>query len=222
MHVYVHRSGDLGFSLQRPFRNGGSSRYLTISFLLVHRKFSHLPGRIVRKLYNRRRRSGTDEVKGLDLTDPERIFVARKTRMLLGQYPEIELVCVTINKMTAKGEKGRDWGRVFRHVNRLVLMERVRGISDVMFIPDVRSVKNGNGISLSDHLQAELWFDLQADTVIENRPRESLKTLNLQFIDWIGHIVWKRYEDDETAAYEILKDKVDLTPWWETLSGYWN
>lgn len=55
MNLYIDESGDLGFTFDKPYRIGGSSRYLTIAFLLVPKELSHLPKRVVKKLYKGRK-----------------------------------------------------------------------------------------------------------------------------------------------------------------------
>ncbi len=223
MDVYLHQNGDFGFNFHKPFRNGGSSRYLTITFLLVPKKFSHLPKRIVRKLYNRRNQLPDVELKGYRLTLSEKRYFAEKSKNLLSRYPEISVFSVTLNKTTIKRPVSRDCGRLYNHINRLVLLDRIKEESSITFIPDQRSIKTENGQNPADDLQTELWFGLNCNTVIKNSPRESRKTLNLQFTDWVGHIIWAKYENNEFEAYDILKRKVDVnvTPWWETLSGQW-
>ncbi|MBW1900487.1 MAG: DUF3800 domain-containing protein [Deltaproteobacteria bacterium] len=221
MHIYLDESGDLGFTFDQPFRKGGSSRYLTISFLLTPVELSHLPKRVVRKLYNKRKQSAGVELKGSHLTRHERVYFATQTGKLLAQHPEINVFSVTINKRTIKDPVYCDSGRLFNYVNRLILLDKIKGESSVTFIPDKRSIKAKNGNLLADYLQTALWFEVDSNTVVENRPQESHKALNLQFIDWVGHIMWKKYEDNEIEAYDILKRKVDLTPWWETLAGQW-
>jgi hypothetical protein len=221
MRVYLDESGDLGFTFDRPFRKGGSSRYLTISYLLIPGELSHLPKRVVRKLYNKRKQPAGVELKGSHLTLPEKVYFASQAGELLARNPEIKVFSVTVNKRTIKGPVNGDPCRLYNYVNRLILLDRIKRETRVTFIPDRRSIKTKNGNLLADHLQTALWFELDSDTVIENRPQESLKALNLQFIDWVGHIIWKKYEDNEIEAYDILKRKVDLTPWWETLSGQW-
>ncbi len=221
MNIYLDESGDFGFTFDKPFRNGGSSRYLTISFLLIPGKLSHLPKRIVRKLYNKRKQPTDVELKGTHLTLSEKTYFAGQAVKLLAKHPEINVCSVTINKRTVKEPVRRDAGRLFNYINRLVLPGRIKGESRATFIPDQRSITAKNGNSLADYLQAELWFECRSNTVIEDNPQESCKALNLQFIDWVGHIIWKKYEDNETEAYDVLKGKIDMTPWWETLSGQW-
>ncbi|MEE8430337.1 MAG: hypothetical protein V3S16_03735 [Candidatus Desulfatibia sp.] len=53
MNLYIDESRDLGFTF-KP-RGKGSSRYLTIAFLLVPKELSHLPKRVVKKLYKGRK-----------------------------------------------------------------------------------------------------------------------------------------------------------------------
>ncbi len=221
MNVYIDESGDLGFTFDKPFRKGGSSRYLTISFLLTPKELSCLPKRIVRKLYNRRRQSTKVELKGAQLTPSEKAYFSNKAAELVARHPEIKIYAITVNKRTVKEPIRWDYSKLFNYINRLVLLDRIKQESNITFIPDKRSVKARNGNSLADYLQAELWFGADSKTIIENKPQESKKILNLQFIDWIGHIVWARYEDNDVEAYNILKSKVTITPWWETLSDQW-
>lgn len=221
MEVYLEESGDLGFTFDKQFRKGGSSRYLTISFLLIPKKLSHLPKRIVRKLYNKKKHPPRVALKGADLTLPERVRFAGQTAGLLSQYPEIKVFSVTLDKRTINWPLRRDRSRLFYHVCRHVLPDKIKREPKVTFIPDKRSVKVKNGTLLADYLQTELWFEYDSDTIIENSPLERLNSLNLQFLDWVGHIIWKKYEDHEIKAYDILKRRVDLTPWWETLSSHW-
>jgi len=51
--IYLDESGDLGWNFTAPFRNGGSSRYLTIAAVCVPSAKIALPKRAVRKLYNK-------------------------------------------------------------------------------------------------------------------------------------------------------------------------
>jgi hypothetical protein len=55
MNVYLDESGDLGWTFDKPYRHGGSSRYLTISVLIVPKDLSHLPKRILKKSINKKR-----------------------------------------------------------------------------------------------------------------------------------------------------------------------
>jgi hypothetical protein len=93
----------------------------------------------------------------------------------------------------------------------LVLPQKIRRLKSISFIPDERSIKVKSGNSLSDYLQIKLWFDLKSKTIIENNPQESHLNLNLQFIDWITHIIWEKYENKDLKVFHILQRKIELT-----------
>lgn len=87
----------------------------------------------------------------------------------------------------------------------LILIDFIKDFPLVTFIPDKRSIKVNSGNSLSDYLQIKLWFDIRSKTKINNRPKESRDESNLQFIDFISHIIWSKYEDQESSvAYKAL------------------
>jgi hypothetical protein len=51
--IYLDESGDLGWSFDKPYRHGGSSRYLTIASLVVDPSKKHFPKRLIKKLYTK-------------------------------------------------------------------------------------------------------------------------------------------------------------------------
>jgi len=53
MIIYLDESGDLGWKFTAPYRNGGSSRHLTIASLAVSPPNKHRPKRLVKKLYTK-------------------------------------------------------------------------------------------------------------------------------------------------------------------------
>jgi hypothetical protein len=147
MNLYLDESGDLGWTLDKPYQSGGSSRYLTIATLLIPKALSHLPKRIVRKIYKNRKQPTRIEIKGNSLSSEEKDN----------------------------------------------------------FIPDPRTIKISSGNSLIDYLQIKLWFEMNAATKLIYSPMESKSNLNLQFIDFICHIIWKKYEFNEYRFYSKIK-----------------
>jgi hypothetical protein len=83
MNLYLDESGDLGWKFDKPYREGGSSRYLTIATLIIPQNLSHLPKRIIKEIYTERKQPTTKELKGKDLSKPEKqIFVNRVVALL--------------------------------------------------------------------------------------------------------------------------------------------
>lgn len=212
MNVYVDESGDLGWTLDKPYHQGGSSRYLTIGCFLIPKKLTHLSERIVRKFYFRRHRPPTNELKGFDLKQAERVIFAKKVVLLLTQNPEIEVLCITVNKKNVESHIRADANKLYNYMVNLVLPERIKHKPSVTFIPDKRSIKVRSGNSLVDYLQVRLWFELKVITKLYNCPQESDQCLNLQFIDWICHIVWSGFEHGESKPFRILTSKIKSIP----------
>lgn len=205
MNVYIDESGDLGFTHDKPFRSGGSSRFLTITFLLIPKAIQHHPQRIIRDIYNYRKRSPNNELKGSDLNPTTQLFFTNMVVALLKRFTDIRIFSITVNKANVEGHIRQDPNKLYNYMIGLILIDFIKDFPLVTFIPDKRSIKVNSGNSLSDYLQIKLWFDMKSKTKINNRPKESCNESNLQFVDFISHIIWSKYEDQEnSAAYKTL------------------
>ncbi len=211
MNLYLDESGDLGFTFDKPYRYGGSSRHLTIAILLVPKELSHVPKRIVKKLYQRKKQPTSRELKGPDLIPGDRLFLANKIVSLLANHPSIEVFAITVYKKRVEDHIRRDANKLYNYMTSLVLLDKIKDKPNITFIPDERSIKVQSGNSLVDYLQTKLMFEFNSKTIIENKPQESHKVLNLQLVHFIANFVWKKYEDNSSPEYNILKQKVQLT-----------
>jgi len=211
MNLYFDESGDLGFTFDKPYRYGGSSRHLTIAFLLAPKELSHLPKRIVKKLYQRKKQPTSKELKGPDLIPGDRLFLANKIVTLLANHPSIEAFAITVYKKNVEDHIRRDANKIYNYMTSLVLLDRIKDKPNIRFIPNERSIKVQSGNSLVDYLQTKLMFDLNSKTILENKPQESHKVLNLQLVHFIANFIWKKYEDNHSLEYDILKQKVHLS-----------
>ena len=53
MKVYIDESGDLGWTLDKPNRNGGSSRYITITSLVIEEFEEKYVTRFISDIYKK-------------------------------------------------------------------------------------------------------------------------------------------------------------------------
>lgn len=102
MIVYLDESGDLGWTLDKPYHMGGSSQYLTIALLLTPNESKHLPKRIVKDLYVKYKIPTKKEIKGASLSDEQRDFFVQKVVSLRKDHPEIRIVSITVKKKTSR------------------------------------------------------------------------------------------------------------------------
>ena len=113
MHVYLDESGDLGFSFDRPYRQGGSSRYLTICALIIPKKLCPLPKRIVKKIYKKNRKPRNYEIKGKDLSQEDIIFVIEQILRLVKIHSSIKIIAITVNKNKVKDHIRSDPNKLY-------------------------------------------------------------------------------------------------------------
>lgn len=210
MNVYLDESGDLGFKFDKPYGKGGSSRYLTIAFLLVPPDLSKYPKRIVKSLYRRKRWPTSKELKGSMLNLHDKAYFAEKVLGLLKRNRRIKILAITVNKRRVQTHIRQDVNKLYNYMIALILPEELKNQTDVNFIPDKRSIKVKSGNSLSDYLQIKLWFEHKSKARLINNPRESHQELNLQFIDFISNIVWHKYEKKDDMIFNMLARKIEL------------
>ncbi len=202
MQVYLDESGDLGWKLSAPFRYGGSSRYLCLAFLILPKIHHKLTRGVITAMYQK---YGWKDEKKSSTADPSmKLEFARAVVSLLASHPEIKIDCIIANKEKVATHIRNDPNKLYNYMCRLVVPGYVKGLPQFEFIPDKRSVKVESGNSLSDYLQTHLWFDCSCSCRLINRPAESARNYNLQFVDWIANSVWANFESGKSEAYKIL------------------
>lgn len=202
----MDESGDMGWKFDAPYRKGGSSRFLTIAFIICPSTKSHKLDRIVRKIYEKRGVHFKDtEVKGSSLTIEEKESIARLTVDMLEKNTDFSLVSITADKRNVADHIRRDPNKLYNYMIQMALLKHVAQHDEVNLIRDNRTVKVASGNSLIDYLQTYMWFELKASTVLFDMPLDSKSTRKLIFIDWMNNIIWGHYEDENNSAYNILK-----------------
>lgn len=210
MNIYVDESGDLGWTFDKPYLNGGSSRFLTIAHLIVPKISSHLPKRKVRELYRKLNQPANKELKSTKLSISDRVYFANSAVRLLTKNKKIKIVAITVRKENVWNHIRSDANKLYNYMIGLVLLKEIKSSPNITFIPDKRTIKVKSGNSLVDYLQTQLWFEHNSQTIIQNLPSESHVNLNLQFVDYIANVIWRRYELNDYKAFNILKNKIKL------------
>lgn len=166
------------------------------------------PKRIVRRIYKSRNWDPANELKGANLYLNEEIKLAQKTVEMINRHPEIKILTITVNKKNVKDHIRRDPNKLYNYMISLCILEHIINQPRIIFIPDPRSIKVESGNSLVDYLQIKLWFEHNSQTQIIHQGIESKNCLNLQFIDFISHIVWCAHEDRKLEPYSILQNHI--------------
>lgn len=208
MRVYLDEAGDLGFKFSEAFRFGGSSRYLTIAFLLSPKSHTKYTKRFTKSFKKTLGLARTDELKGKNLTDDQLVDFAVGARQLLQQHSQCALRAITVKKRNVQAHIQQDPNKLYNYMIKLCLLNQIQASKEVLLIPDPRTIKLKSGNSLVHYLQIALWFDLGVTTQLVHNPVESHNSLNLQFIDVISHIVWDTHEWRKTRPFRQLSPSI--------------
>jgi Protein of unknown function (DUF3800) len=95
---YLDESGDLGWNFTAPYRNGGSSRYLTIATLVCPQDKKQYPKRLIIKLYEKFNWNIQKEKKWADMIPAEREYFAQVAQKLMISQSDIKLFAITVVK----------------------------------------------------------------------------------------------------------------------------
>jgi Protein of unknown function (DUF3800) len=205
--IFADESGDLGWTFEHPYRNGGSSRHLTVAAICVPPEKKHVPKRIVRKLYDKYGWPTCTERKWVDMPELARTDFARAAVDLCQKNTDISLHAIIVNKVAVGEHIRKDPNKLYNFMVKVSLLDCIGNYDTATFIPDERSIKVESGNSLHDYLQTELWFTKKVKTILKTQPLESKNCLGIQFADMLSGVVQSCIEDRgerERADFDII------------------
>lgn len=208
MNVYLDESGDLGWALDKPYRHGGSSRFMTIAFVACPKKKKYLLRRIVVDVYKRTKTDPKIELKGSSLSIEDKCYFAEKVSKLVSMNPDIHIGAITVNKSKVQQHIRKDGNKLYNYMIRLSVLPSIKNELIVNLIRDNKTIKVQSGNSLIDYLQTTLWFDMNCSTRIIDFPSDSKQVKNLIFIDWMNNLIWGKYEDNNDKPFNILRNVI--------------
>lgn len=207
-HVYFDESGDLGWVLDMPYREGGSSRYFCITFVILPAEKEYLLSKFVRKIYKRYKLDPALEQKGMHFDDRFSVIVAGQIRKLINANNDIQLAYQIIEKssMPANVVSHPDTNIIYSHMVEQGIATPIKDLDSALIIPDKRSLPSKSMTSIPDHLRVSLWFHHDSAITFEYTPKESHTTKPLIFVDWLTNFIWRHYEDGRSDAHEVLQE----------------
>ena len=207
-NTYLDESGDLGFNFSSPYRKGGSSRYLTIAFVICPKGKKHLLQRIVKRVYQKYGFNPKEEIKASSLTLDVKKDISHRIITLVNSNSEISINSITVKKQNVASHIRQDSNLLYNYMLKLALLDKIDTYPLVNLIRDNRSVKLKSGNSLSEYLKTTMYFEYNSSTQIVDIPSDSKQVTNLVLADWLNNIVWGHYEDGNSAPFLILSPKL--------------
>lgn len=210
--IYIDESGDLGWKLDKPYGEGGSSRHLTIAAVVVREhEHEHRPGRVVRDMYKAHGWDTASEKKWTRMSKAARLdFACRAVKLVAGQ-PSIRLFAMTVKKSNVQEHLRHDPNLLYNYMLKLMLLDEMALHDEVIMKPDPRTIKVQSGNSQHEYLQTVLWYEHGAQTRLHNEPEDSQGQLGIQFADMLAGVVQSYHEHNQQAPWRALRSKTSWT-----------
>lgn len=203
-HVYLDESGDLGWKFNAPYRQGGSSRYITIGYLVNPITHCNIPKRLVKDFYKHFHFNPQKEIKASDLKAHHKEFICHQTVNMMRKYPDFILGAITAKKEAVNAAFRTDGNTLYNYMMGECLLDHIESHETSKISRDNRSVKVLSGSSCIDYLQTLTFYHRMKKAVLKDNPTDSHTDDGIIFIDWITNIVWSKYEDNYLAWYDLL------------------
>ncbi|WP_460030827.1 DUF3800 domain-containing protein [Megalodesulfovibrio paquesii] len=200
--MYIDESGDLGWKFDAPYKKGGSSRFFTVSAIVVSHDNAKYLGRLAKDMHRRKAWEKGTELKGHHLDMADRVHVANKLAGL-ARRGRIKLFATTIEKQFVRANIRDNQDVLYNITVKGMLLQLAMQHKQVALFPDNRSIKMkyANGL--------ELYFksclaETDSETKLTCRFLESVSNKSVQVADYLAHLVWRRYEQQDRSAFDIL------------------
>ena len=131
--IFTDESGDLGWSLDKPYRFGGSSRFLTIASILVEDSLKHYPERLMRNLYKKFKWNPKLEKKWSDLNLTERKSFAWEAKKLQNRFPSMKYTAIVVKKENVREHIREDKNKLYNYMIKISLIDEMAKHDQVYF-----------------------------------------------------------------------------------------
>lgn len=209
--VYIDESGDTGWNFRLPNNDGGSSRYLTIAYIIVpDDKTSQLP-KLVRRLYKKYKLNIKVEKKGASFESNHAQYIATRICDMLEKHPDFKIGVVVVKKENVPLRVQEDKTVIYNYALVNCVAKAIQeGYNKAIIIPDKRTVKVVNGDTLDNYLRIKLHAELLSDVILQYEPRISTNETGLWLIDWIANFTYRHYDQGDSEAFDILKSHMAI------------
>lgn len=207
-HVYLDESGDLGWKFDAPYRDRGSSRFLTIGYFICPIQEIHIPKRFVKEVYQKFNFNPSKEIKASELKSHHKDFICQQAVKLLTAKPHFHLGAITVKKESVASHVRKDGNTLYYYMMGESLLDLIENDDACKISRDYRSVKVLSGQSCIDYLQTMIFFHRNKATLLTDNPTHSHTDDGIVFIDWITNIVWSKYEDKYDKWCNTLGDMI--------------
>ena len=208
--ILFDESGDLGWTFSAPYMQGGSSRFLSLFFLILPSCDTYKLRKPMKEIYTSR---GIDfkkvELKGGQLYRHEKDRIIKAAESLLATNPDIRGRLINIDKEKVLPHLHRDPNLLYNYAVKLAIIDDIVQHQNVVLMPDPRTIRVG-ALSIRDYLQTEATYTRGSAAYIKLKEKPSNSELALQFTDCLVHWFWREHELGDDMGLHNLKPYIKI------------
>ncbi len=205
MKVFIDESGDLGWTLDKPNRNGGSSRFITLTGILISDEEEKYINRFISDIYRKYNLTPNIEKKGANFTPEHASYITSQLNKLFTKSNSFKIITITVNKSKVFDSLRKDKNIFYNYVLGLLLETEIIQHNEISIFLDKRTIKVSHGESFPDYIKTKIWGQ-GLDIDISCNFIESTKNKMIWMADWYANFVWRNHEDNETSSYNQLSE----------------
>lgn len=245
--AYLDESGDLGWKLDLPYQEGGSSRYFVIAIVVGFNQSYRRFGKVVETLHEQQKWTSNKEKKWATIGPHARRFFCQLAAKELASNPETHVFAAVYHKETApdylRTVDVRAMNPEATELQIQKLEAQYRGRTHLVYAMMVAETLAAHLPPLDtftycpDELnegQRTLESIVTYRLLIQNRLQMGLKRVDrkqpmqkgLDFADMVAGAVWEAYEHSDRSFFNIIepyitvKNFTDKELYTNSLSGY--
>jgi hypothetical protein len=204
MKIYIDESGDLGWTLDKPNRHGGSSKYITITGIIISANEEKYISRFINGIYKKYNLTPNIEKKGANFIPEHSSYITSQlTAKVINKSSSFKIISITVNKTNIYESLQKDKNIFYNYVLGLLLKPEIIQHNNIEIILDRRTIKVSQGESFPDYIKTEIWGKGH-NINITCEFLESSKNKMIWFADWYANFIWRKHEDNESSSYEQL------------------
>ena len=212
----MDESGDLGWKFDRPYQSGGSSRFLTLSTIVVHENDKHRPERVMKKLKEYLvKKYGSEkfdpkEIKSTDLMVEDRTkFCELFCNEVLKSKKFFKVYSKTVNKINVRRAVFKEDPNTLYNYTTSFILEKVKDLEHVTLFADERVTSTEARMSFDLYLKTKLAGDMGSDTILNIDHKDSKDSKQIQCADIIANTIWRSYEFGIHGPFDTISPHVN-------------
>jgi hypothetical protein len=206
MKIYIDESGDLGWKFDKPNRQGGSSKFITITGIIIAKDEEKYISRFISDIYKKYHLTPNVEKKGANFIPEHSYFITSQLQnKIINKSSTFKIISITVNKINVFESLKKDKNIFYNYVLGLLLKPEIIQLESAEIILDKRTIKVSHGESFPDYIKTEIWgqginINISCDFL------ESTNNKMIWFADWYANFIWRKHEDNESSSYDFLKN----------------